>query len=239
MKILKFLANADVFMTEDFYFYKAKVPVLLNDADNLQKEGRKLLIQKIAPRYKNSFVEIYVIERALFSPYYFAVALSADGGRTLCSDVFTKALFPYKIQMMGKADFAVAWLGETQKVITDDGICFEDVQNGFGENWSVFMLAEDKSFRNISEDLGATGDVHISSLRYDDGILNISLMTQGGAYEDKNLLFMKQGNGYCRISREENEIYWADVYNRVVESSEWMPADGALLNNLYEFAGVI
>ncbi len=239
MKILKFLANADVFMTEDFYFYKAKAPVLLNDADNLRKGERKLLIQKIAPCYKNSFVEIYVIERALFSPYYFAVALSADAGRTLCSDVFEKALFPYKIQMLGKADFAVAWLGETQKVITDDGIRFEDVQNGFGENWSVFMLDENKSFRNVSGDFGATEDVHISSLKYDDGILNISLMTRGGAYEDKNLLFMKQEGGYRRISREENEIYWADIYNKVVLSSEWIPADSTLLNNLHEFAGVI
>ena len=126
MKILRFLANANVFMTEDFYFYKAKAPSSRLSDGSLQQSEKKLLIQKLVPRYKNAFVEIYVIERALFSPYYFAVVLAADGHRSLCSDVFTKALFPYKIQMLGETDFAVAWLGETQKVVTDGGIRFAE-----------------------------------------------------------------------------------------------------------------
>lgn len=239
MKILKFLANANVFMTEDFYFYKAKAPSSRLSDGSLQQSEKKLLIQKLVPRYKNAFIEIYVIERALFSPYYFAVALSADGHRSLCSDVFTKALFPYKIQMLGETDFAVAWLGETQKVVTDGGIRFEDVQNGFGENWSVFVVSDGGSVRNVSEDLGATEDVHISSLKYDDGILSISLMTQCGAHEDKNLLFRKQEKGYCRISREESELYWSDVSAGKVSSSEWQPVDETVLSNLHEFAGVI
>ena len=113
------------------------------------------------------------------------------------------------------------------------------LQNGFGENWSVFVVSDGGSVRNVSEDLGATEDVHISSLKYDDGILNISLMAQCGAHEDKNLLFRKQEKGYCRISREESELYWSDVSAGKVSSSEWQPVDETVLSNLHEFAGVI
>ena len=176
-KILKFLTSADVFMTEDFRFYKIKsVDDCTSDGKiNGVPEKKMILVQEILPRYKNDYIEIYVIERMIFQPYYFAVRVCASGQRNLCSDVFGKRLFPYKIQMLGTTDFAVAWLGETRKFYENGVVRFEDVQNGDGENWNVYMLSADGKYYDVSRKLGSDKDVHISSLTYDDGILKISL----------------------------------------------------------------
>lgn len=240
-KILKFLTSADVFMTEDFRFYKIKsVDDCTSDGKiNGVLEKKMILVQEILPRYKNDYIEIYVIERMIFQPYYFAVRVCASGQRNLCSDVFGKRLFPYKIQMLGTTDFAVAWLGETRKFYENGVVRFEDVQNGDGENWNVYMLSADGKYYDVSRKLGSDKDVHISSLTYDDGILKISLSAQSGESCEKDLLFIRGENEYRRIEQQECDEYWRKVCEEQVPTSAWRPASSEMFCNLQDFAAVV
>lgn len=238
MKILKFLTNANAFMTEDFRFFKTK-PVSDNREDASFSGNRKLLIREIEPSYKNDYIEIFVIERSIFQPYYFAVKTEPDGGRKLYADVFGKKLFPYKIQMLGQTDFAVAWLGETRRLNEDGKICFEDVQNDVGENWHVYMLSDDGRYDDVSSSLGSDREVHISSLKYDDGILKISLMAQGGTSCEKDVLFIRDKEGYRRINQEECDAYWREVCEKRIPASSWFPASPEMFCNLQDFAEVV
>ncbi len=238
MKILKFLTNADVFMTEDFRFFKAKT--VSDSRENTPFFGtKKLLIQEIEPSYKNGHIEIFVIERSFFQPYYFAVKTESDGRRNLCADVFGKKLFPYKIQMLGQTDFAVAWLGETRRLNEDGEIRFEDVQNDVGENWNVYMLSDDGKYHDVSSSLGSSQEVYISSLKYDDGILKISLTVQGGTSCEKDVLFIRDKKGYRRISQEECDAYWREVCEKKIPTSSWVPASSEMFCNLQDFTEVV
>ena len=240
MKILKFLANAGVFMTDDFRFYKVRTVNLTAEGANVGlASAHNVLVQEIEPDYKNSHVEIFVIERSIFSPLYFAVKIHSGGRRELYAEVFGKKLFLYKIQMLGAEDFAVAWIGETRKLNVESGVCWEDVQTGFGENWSVFTWSSENGYEDVSQKLGAVGDVHISALKFDDGILQISLASRSGMFEEKDLRFIRDGNGYRRIEQAECEQYWKDVCNGQVPVSSWFPASPEMFCNLNEFAEVI